>query len=37
MNRVLLILSLLCIANVALAQDAGDEVIYTDKDRKSVV
>jgi len=37
MNRVLLILSLLCIANVALAQDAGDEVIYTDNNNTSTV
>lgn len=37
MNRILLILSLLCIANVALAQDAGDEVIYTDSNNTSTV
>ena len=35
--KKILILFLLCIANVAFAQDAGDEVIYTDSNNTSTV
>ena len=37
MNKVLLILSFLCIANVAFAEEAPNDVIYTDNNNTSTV